>query len=76
MTGAQDAPDVVRWVAAIASGDRAAEAAVVEHFAPRLRAMLRALRVDRAGTRVTVAFRMPTGVLVEELRGAASDDGR
>jgi RNA polymerase sigma-70 factor (ECF subfamily) len=42
VTGAQDAPDVVGWVTSIASGDGAAEAAVVEHFAPRVRAMLRA----------------------------------
>lgn len=42
MTGAQDAPDVVGWVTGIASGSAAAEAAVVEFFAPRVRAMLRA----------------------------------
>jgi RNA polymerase sigma factor (sigma-70 family) len=42
VTGAQDAPDVVGWVTGIASGSGPAEAAVVEFFAPRVRAMLRA----------------------------------
>lgn len=42
MSGVQDVPDVVGWVTRIASGQAADEAAVVEHFAPRVRVMLRA----------------------------------
>ena len=48
MSGVQDVPDVVGWVTRIASGQAADEAAVVEHFAPRVRVMLRA-RADRRG---------------------------
>ena len=42
MSGPEDAPDFVGWVTRIASGHGADEAALVEHFAPRVRAMLRA----------------------------------
>ncbi|MEO5823767.1 MAG: sigma-70 family RNA polymerase sigma factor [Vicinamibacteraceae bacterium] len=42
MSGDQEAPDVVGWVADIAAGNAAAESAFAAHFAPRIRAMLRA----------------------------------
>jgi RNA polymerase sigma-70 factor (ECF subfamily) len=38
---AEDAPDLVGWVARIAAGHADDEAALAEHFAPRVRAMLR-----------------------------------
>ena len=41
MSGAEDAADVVGWVARIATGHAADVAALVEHFAPRVRAMVR-----------------------------------
>jgi RNA polymerase sigma-70 factor, ECF subfamily len=42
VSGPEAAPDVVGWVTGIASGQATDEAALVEHFAPRVRAMLRA----------------------------------
>jgi RNA polymerase sigma-70 factor (ECF subfamily) len=42
VSGPETAPDVVGWVTRIASGQASDEAALVEHFAPRVRAMLRA----------------------------------
>ena len=41
MSGDQEVPHVVGWVADIAAGDAVAEAAFAAHFAPRIRAMLR-----------------------------------
>jgi RNA polymerase sigma factor (sigma-70 family) len=41
VSGAEDAADVVGWVTRIASGQAADEAALAEHFAPRVRAMVR-----------------------------------
>jgi RNA polymerase sigma factor (sigma-70 family) len=41
VSDAEDGPDVVEWVTRIASGQAADEAAVVEYFAPRVRAMIR-----------------------------------
>lgn len=56
MTVAEDAPDVAGWVTGIASGDRAAEVALAEHFAPRVRAMLRGrLRQAEAVQELTLA---------------------
>jgi len=40
--GAADAPDFAGWVARIATGSPADEAALASYFAPRVRAMLRA----------------------------------
>jgi RNA polymerase sigma-70 factor (ECF subfamily) len=42
VSGDHETADVVGWVAAIGAGDPAAEAAFAAHFAPRVRAMLRA----------------------------------
>jgi RNA polymerase sigma factor (sigma-70 family) len=42
VSGDQEAPHVVGWVADIAAGDAAAEAAFAAYFGPRVRAMLRA----------------------------------
>jgi RNA polymerase sigma-70 factor (ECF subfamily) len=42
VSGPEAAPDVVGWVTRIASGQAADEAVLVAHFAPRVRAMLRA----------------------------------
>jgi RNA polymerase sigma-70 factor, ECF subfamily len=42
VSGPEVVPDVVGWVTRIASGQAADEAALVAHFAPRVRAMLRA----------------------------------
>jgi RNA polymerase sigma-70 factor (ECF subfamily) len=41
VSGAEDAADVVGWVTRIATGHVADEAALVEYFAPRVRAMVR-----------------------------------